>query len=76
MITLKEVRENPEVEALIRGAQKQLDGLRKQNHCQRRIIGNWQNWSCIWMRSLIIWLSILLRSIENYAWKWKAGVNA
>ena len=28
MITLKEVRENPEVEALIRGAQKQLDGLR------------------------------------------------
>lgn len=28
MITLKEVKENPEVEALIKGAQKQLDGLR------------------------------------------------
>lgn len=28
MITLEEVRKNEEVEALIRGAQKQLDGLR------------------------------------------------
>ena len=27
MITLKEVSEHPEVEALIKGAQKQLDGL-------------------------------------------------
>ncbi len=28
MITLQDVKENPEVEALIKGAQKQLDGLR------------------------------------------------
>lgn len=28
MITLQDVRNNPEVEALIKGAQKQLDGLR------------------------------------------------
>ena len=28
MITLQDVRKNEEVEALIKGAQKQLDGLR------------------------------------------------
>lgn len=28
MITLKDVQKNKEVEALIKGAQKQLDGLR------------------------------------------------
>lgn len=28
MVTLQDVRNNPEVEALIKGAQKQLDGLR------------------------------------------------
>lgn len=28
MVTLEEVRKNEEVEALIQGAQKQLDGLR------------------------------------------------
>lgn len=28
MVTLKDVRESEEVEALIQGAQKQLDGLR------------------------------------------------
>ena len=28
MITLQDVIKNPEVDALIRGAQKQLDGLR------------------------------------------------
>ena len=28
MITLEDVRKNKEVEALIKGAQKQLDGLR------------------------------------------------
>ena len=28
MVTLPDVKNNPEVEALIKGAQKQLDGLR------------------------------------------------
>lgn len=28
MVTLQDVKNNPEVEALIKGAQKQLDGLR------------------------------------------------
>lgn len=28
MITLQDVKNNPEVDALIKGAQKQLDGLR------------------------------------------------
>lgn len=28
MVTLQDVKSNPEVEALIKGAQKQLDGLR------------------------------------------------
>ena len=28
MVTIQEVKNNPEVEALIKGAQKQLDGLR------------------------------------------------
>ena len=28
MVTLHDVKNNPEVEALIKGAQKQLDGLR------------------------------------------------
>lgn len=28
MVTLQDVKKNPEVDALIKGAQKQLDGLR------------------------------------------------
>lgn len=37
MITLEEVIENPEVDALIRGAQKQLDGLGYTEHSHRHI---------------------------------------
>lgn len=37
MITLKDVRENPEVDALIRGAQKQLNALGYTEHGHRHI---------------------------------------
>lgn len=37
MITVKEVRENPEVDALIRGAQKQLNALGYTEHGHRHI---------------------------------------
>lgn len=37
MITLKDVRENPEVDALIRGAQKQLNALGYTEHSHRHI---------------------------------------
>ena len=37
MITLEEVRKNEEVEALIQGAQKQLDGLGYTEHSHRHI---------------------------------------
>ncbi len=37
MITIKEVRENPEVDALIRGAQKQLNALGYTEHGHRHI---------------------------------------
>lgn len=37
MITLEDVIENPEVDALIRGAQKQLDGLGYTEHSHRHI---------------------------------------
>ena len=37
MITLEEVRKNEEVEALIQGAQKQLDGLGYKEHSHRHI---------------------------------------
>lgn len=37
MITLEEVIENPEVDALIKGAQKQLDGLGYTEHSHRHI---------------------------------------
>ena len=37
MITLEEVRKNKEVEALIQGAQKQLDGLGYTEHSHRHI---------------------------------------
>ena len=32
MVTLEEVKKNEEVEALIKGAQKQLDGLQLHSH--------------------------------------------
>ena len=37
MITLKDVKENPEVDALIRGAQKQLNALGYTEHSHRHI---------------------------------------
>lgn len=37
MVTLQEVRKNEEVEALIKGAQKQLDGLGYTEHSHRHI---------------------------------------
>ena len=37
MITLKDVKENPEVDALIRGAQKQLNALGYTEHAHRHI---------------------------------------
>ncbi len=37
MVTLEEVRKNEEVEALIKGAQKQLDGLGYTEHSHRHI---------------------------------------
>ena len=37
MITLNDVRNNEEVEALIKGAQKQLDGLGYTEHSHRHI---------------------------------------
>ena len=37
MITLKDVRENSEVDALIRGAQKQLNALGYTEHGHRHI---------------------------------------
>ena len=37
MVTLQEVRKNKEVEALIKGAQKQLDGLGYTEHSHRHI---------------------------------------
>ena len=37
MVTLEEVRKNEEVEALIKGAQKQLDGLSYTEHSHRHI---------------------------------------
>ncbi len=37
MITLEDVRKNEEVEALIKGAQKQLDGLGYTEHSHRHI---------------------------------------
>ena len=37
MITLKDVKENPEVDALIRGAQKQLNALGYTEHGHRHI---------------------------------------
>jgi len=37
MITLKDVRENPEVDALIRGAQKQLNAMGYTEHGHRHI---------------------------------------
>ena len=37
MITLQDVKKNPEVDALIKGAQKQLDGLGYTEHSHRHI---------------------------------------
>ena len=37
MITLKDVKENPEVDALIRGAQKQLNAMGYTEHGHRHI---------------------------------------
>ena len=37
MITLKDIKENPEVDALIRGAQKQLNALGYTEHGHRHI---------------------------------------
>ena len=37
MITLKDIKENPEIDALIRGSQKQLNALGYTEHGHRHI---------------------------------------